>query len=79
MRIQKKTEIKSPGNPAIIINIAFLKTWPYKTLRSLKPFDLAVITYCFFISSKNEFFVSNVNVAKAETVDAITGRAICQK
>ena len=75
----KKTEINMPGNPAMIMSIAFLKTCPYKTLFSLKPFAFAVITYCFFISSKKEFFVSNVRVAKAEIVEARTGKAICQK
>ena len=43
------------------------------------PFARAVITYCLRISSKNEFFVSSVRVAKAEIVEASTGSDMCQK
>ena len=41
-----KTLFNVAGNPAITINIEFLKTCPYKTLFSVKPFALAVMTYC---------------------------------
>jgi hypothetical protein len=40
---------------------------------------LAVITYCFLISSRKLFFVSSVSVAKAEMVEASTGSVMCQK
>ena len=69
--------MNAPGNPAIIINIAFLKTCPKKTLFSDNPFDRAVITYCFLISSKKLFFVSRVSVAKLAIVAASTGKVIC--
>ena len=66
--------MKRPGNPAIIINMAFLKTCPYNTLLSERPFALAVVTYCFFISSTKEFFVNKVRVAK----EAIEGKGPVQ-
>ena len=43
---EKRIPIKAEGNPAITISIAFLKTCPYNTLFSDKPFAFAVITYC---------------------------------
>jgi len=47
--------------------------------RSVRPLALAVMTYCFLISSKKLFLVKSVNVAKAEIVDAATGNAMCQR
>ena len=44
--LENKIPTKAEGKPAITISIAFLKTWPYKTLFSDNPLDLAVITYC---------------------------------
>ncbi len=37
------------------------------------------MTYCFLISSKKEFLVSSVRVAKLEMVEARTGKVMCQK
>ena len=39
----------------------------------------AVITYCLRISSRNEFLVSSVMVAKAPSAIAISGNVRCQK
>ena len=74
-----KILFNAAGNPAIIINIEFLKTCPYKTLFSVKPFALAVITYCWLIWSKKEFFVKNVSPAKLPISIAIKGKQRCQK
>ena len=54
--------IKAVGNPAITINMAFLKTCPYKILFSVLPLDLAVRTYWRLIWSRKEFLV---NIGKA--------------
>ena len=75
----KKAEMKAPGKPATMISIAFRKTWPYSTLRSVSPLARAVVTYCLRISSRKEFLVSSVVVAKAERDSAINGRVRCQK
>src|ERR1700676_1369945 len=53
--------------------------WLYSTCRSLQPLARAVITYCLRISSRNEFLVSNVMVAKAPSAIEISGRVMCQK
>ena len=75
----KNTPINTAGKPAITISIALRKTWPYNTLRSDRPLARAVTTYCFLISSRKLFLVSNVSVAKAEMVEASTGSVMCQK
>ncbi|MCY1247069.1 hypothetical protein D9M72_603620 [compost metagenome] len=75
----KKAEMKALGNPAMMISIALRKTWPYSTWRSLRPLARAVVTYCFLISSMNEFLVSSVVVAKAESKSVISGSVMCQK
>ena len=67
------------GNPAITINIAFRKTCRCKIFFWLNPFDFAVITYCLLISSRNEFLVNMVRLAKPAMAMDKTGSVICHK
>ena len=76
---EKNAWMKAPGKPAITISMALRKTCPYSTWRSVQPLARAVITYCFLISSRNEFLVSSVMVAKAPSPIAIKGNVRCQK
>ena len=39
----------------------------------------AVSTYCLRISSRNEFLVNSVDVAKAPSDMAVTGSAMCHR
>ena len=39
----------------------------------------AVCTYAFLISSRKEFLVSSVVVAKEPSTRAVTGRVMCQR
>ena len=64
---------------AITINIELRKTWPYNTRFGLKPFALAVSTYCLFISSRKEFFVNIVKPAKPPMTIDVTGSTMCHK
>ena len=52
---------------------------PVQHLCSVSPLARAVITYCFLISSRNEFLVRKVVVAKADSAMAISGSTMCQK
>ena len=70
---------KADGKLAITISIALRKTWPYSTRRSVRPLARAVKTNCLLISSRNEFLVSIVNVAKPPTVSAATGSTMCHR
>ena len=51
----------------------------YNNEIGVKPFDCGVKTYCLFISSKKEFLVNIVRLAKPPITIANTGSAKCQK
>ena len=75
----KKMLMNAAGKPAMTRSIAFLNTCLRRTFLSVSPFARAVMTYCLLISSRNEFFVRNVRVAKPPIVSATMGRTRCQK
>jgi len=45
----------------------------------VSPFERAVTTYCLLISSRKEFLVSMVRLAKPPTTSAVTGSMMCQR
>ena len=59
--------------------MALRKMWPYSTWLLLQPLARAVSTYCLRISSRNEFLVSSVMVAKADSAIEMIGSVRCQK
>ena len=75
----KNAPMNAPGKPAMTISMALRNTCPYSTWCSVSPLARAVITYCFLISSRNEFLVRKVVVAKADSDMAIIGSTRCQK
>ena len=56
--------MNAAGNPAMMIASRYGRH-ARKAPSSVRPFARAVITYCLLISSKKEFLVSIVRVAKA--------------
>ena len=59
--------------------MAFRSACLNSTVIGRSPLARAVMTYCFFTSSRKLFLVSSVRVAKAEINCAVTGRVICQR
>ena len=74
----KKAPMEAPGKPAMTQHTAVAEDVAVSTRRSW-PSARAVTTYRRRISSRNEFLVSSVEVAKAPTAMATMGSAMCQK
>ena len=66
------------GKPATISSMALRNTWPYSTRCSPAPLARAVTVYCLRISSRKQFLVSMVRLAKPPATMAIVGSTMCQ-
>ena len=71
--------MNAAGKPAIDQQHRVAEDVAVEHAALVRPLARAVSTYCLLISSRKQFLVSIVSVAKPPITSAVIGRAMCQK